>query len=248
MKIGYLQYDIRWLDTEANLQLIADHLEEVDTPDLLVLPEMFTSGFDMSPEENAKEEEELVSTLCQYSETKQIALIGSVSIQVDKSFRNRVLLIDQGRLVDFYDKNYLFTPSGENQTYQAGERSKIFKWRELNICPQVCYDLRFPEGIRNHEHIDLLIYMANWPSHRINHWTALLKARAIENQCYVVGCNRIGKDQNGWDYCGESQIIDYKGDILVSSSYETQYASQSLEFEKQAEYRTKLPFLEDRRI
>lgn len=149
---------------------------------------------------------------------KSHALIGgSVALKTDEGAVNRFLLVEPGGQVHAYDKRHLFRMAGEHLHYQAGNRREIFEWRGWRILPQICYDLRFPVWARYQQDYDLALYVANWPAPRSSHWQTLLAARAIENQVYVAGCNRVGDDPNGLSYSGDSLIISPQGEILANA-------------------------------
>lgn len=149
---------------------------------------------------------------------KSHALIGgSVALKTDEGAVNRFLLVEPGGQVHAYDKRHLFRMAGEHLHYQAGNRREIFEWRGWRILPQICYDLRFPVWARYQQDYDLALYVANWPAPRSHHWQTLLAARAIENQVYVAGCNRVGDDPNGLNYSGDSLIISPQGEILADA-------------------------------
>lgn len=248
MKVSLLQYDIAWMDINTNLRTISDYLETLNEQiDLLVLPEMFLTGFNMDAESSAIiEEHEAIQELIDLASKYNTGIIGSLAIKEGLSYYNRVLLLTANGIHGRYDKQYLFSPSGENETFSQKHPTTIIEFRGWKILPQVCYDLRFPESVRSVGSTDLIIYMANWPVGRIHHWDSLLKARAIENQCYTIGCNRVGTDENGWIFPGHSQIIAPNGTV-------TQIESESIDLlanpdiDHLKEYRIKYPFWRDKK-
>ena len=243
LKIGILEFDIQWLDAEANIELIRKRIEEsAGSIDLLILPEMCLSGFCMKPElaaisEDAMEIKNLLEITTQYN----VDLIGSFSIVENGKYFNRVLLMTDGKITGRYDKLRLFSPSGENEVFSSKYPVSLIDYKGWKILPQVCYDLRFPENVRPLEAPDLLIYMANWPKPRIHHWDALLKARAIENLCFTIGCNRIGKDENDWEYPGHSAVLAMDGAVIIPEN-----EVYSLDYEVMTNYRSKYQFLGDK--
>ena len=247
LNIAIFEFDIQWLDRENNLSIIKNYLETISADiDLVILPEMFLSGFCMDPEkaviaEDSPEIEDL-KILCG---KHHVALMGSLAIEEDGKYYNRVLFLDSGGIVARYDKQYLYSPSGENKVYSKRFESKLIEFKGWKILPQVCYDLRFPENVRHLQAPDLLVYMANWPLPRIHHWEALLKARAIENLCFTIGCNRIGKDGNDWDFPGHSLAILPNGLPMPSRGNE-KYDAVSCSMKELVEYRKKYRFLEDK--
>lgn len=249
MKICIFQFDISWLDPQANLSIIKNQLGSLEKDvDLIVLPEMFLSGFCMKPAlsavlESGNEIEELIELAKEFS----IGIIGSLAIKEDGKYYNRVFLLSEKGIIGRYDKQYLFSLSGENDVFDSKYDTNVMKFNGWNILPQVCYDLRFPENVRALKAPDLLIYMANWPMPRIHHWKALLTARAIENQCFVIGCNRTGKDENDWEYPGNSAIINADGTIIEMEEDEN-VKVVLLSLEENKNYRAKYRFLDDKKL
>lgn len=249
MKINIFQYDVKWMDINENLDRIADHLQNLEQPiDLLILPEMFLTGFNMDAEASSISENhsgvlELIS-LCKKYKTH---ILGSLAIAENNQFYNRVLLLSSKGIMDRYDKQYLYTPSGENETFSSKYQTKIFDILGWKIIPQVCYDLRFPENIRQLPAPDLLIYSANWPAPRIRHWETLLQARAIENQCYTIGCNRLGIDNNGWEFPGKSLLVKPDGGLVDLSDNQDALVLE-LDLDVVKRYRGKYKFQEDRKF
>jgi len=248
MRISILQYDIKWMDIQYNIDTISRHLATlVDDVDLVVLPEMFLTGFNMDAYSAAINEDHIaIEELVKLARKYNTGIIGSLAINEKTNYYNRVLLITKEGIAGRYDKQYLFTPSGEHKAFSKKYSTSIFDFNGWKILPQVCYDLRFPESVRSVDQADLIIYMANWPSGRIHHWNALLKARAIENQCYVIGCNRIGRDENGWEFPGHSQLILYNGNEFLKNKKDIRNSTK-LEYQKLVEYRKKYPFWKDKK-
>lgn len=247
MKISLLQFDIKWMDIQSNIDTIAQHLASIaGDVDLLVLPEMFLTGFNMEASSAAIAEDHLaIEKLTQLAKKYNTGIIGSLAISEKTIYYNRVLLITNEGIVGRYDKQYLFAPSGEDKAFSKKYSTSLIEYKGWKILPQVCYDLRFPESVRSINHADLIIYMANWPIGRIHHWNTLLKARAIENQCYVIGCNRIGRDDNGWEFPGHSQVIAYNGkESMIDENDKT--IITKLELQSLVDYRTKYPFWKDK--
>lgn len=248
LKIRIFQFDIQWLSPKENSTLISDFITSTtEDVDLIVLPEMYLSGFCMDPSKSAiKEDGEEVSGLISLCKTNNIALIGSLAVEEDGKYYNRVLLITPKGIEGRYDKQYLYSPSGEGDAFTAKYDTQLLDFKGWKILPQVCYDLRFPENVRSIAPPDVLIYMANWPLPRIHHWESLLKARSIENLCFTIGCNRIGKDGNDWEYPGHSQVIGPNGAILFSN-FADENPTISLSKEQVKSYRSKYRFLEDKK-
>jgi predicted amidohydrolase len=247
MRIHIFQFDISWLNPQKNLATIDSQLDRLDNDiDLMVLPEMFLSGFCMNPTLSAVlESGQEVVRLIDLAREYKVGIIGSLAIKEEGKYYNRVLLISEHGIIGRYDKQRLFSPSGENDVFDSKYDTNIMEFNGWKILPQVCYDLRFPENVRPLPAPDILIYMANWPMPRINHWKILLKARAIENQCYVIGCNRIGIDGNKWEYSGQSAIIKADGTtVVLNENNEVQVVTLSLS--EINNYRQKYKFLEDK--
>ena len=248
MKIAIIQTLLFWENPIANRkhfeQKIYSILENID---IIVLPEMFTSGFTMHPELVAETMSgETIELLKQLAEAKNCAITGSLVITENNLFYNRMVFVFPDGKIEYYDKKHLFTLAGEDKKYKAGNQKKIVEFRNFKICLQICYDLRFPTFARNKEDYDILIYVANWPKTRINAWNILLKARALENMCYAVGVNRIGADNNNLEYVGHSQVVDYLGNNLIEPQKEEGVFITNLNKLEMLETRNKLGFLKDR--
>ncbi len=219
LKITLLQSDLVWEDISANLKAFTKKLNNLkDATDVVVLPEMFTTGFTMNSKNLAEKMIGKSVTWMRKKAKKLDALVlGSLIIKDQNKFYNRLIAAFPNATVKFYDKHHLFTLSGENEWYTAGQERIQFKYKGWNICPLVCYDLRFPVWARNNTNYDLLIFIASWPYARIAAWDTLLKARAIENMSYVVGVNRVGIDGNNLEYPGHSAIYNCLGKKLVAT-------------------------------
>ena len=247
MKIALIQSHLLWENPEANRKMFDEKIHQIsDDVDLIVLPEMFTTGFTMSPDKiEVSEGEKTVQWMKEWASQKNAALCGSLIFKEKDSYFNRLFFVLPDGHFFPYDKKHTFTLAGEDKVYRAGESKQIIDYQGFKICPLICYDLRFPVWARNVEDYDVLIYVANWPKPRINAWDALLKARAIENMAYCIGVNRIGLDGLGHEYTGHSAVYDVLGNPLVfSEKEEISYAALSKEHID--ENRNKLRFLEDR--
>lgn len=217
LKLTLLQQPLVWLDAPANLRHFGSLLEKLSSRDVIVLPEMFTSGFVMNAADSALPEAEVIAWFQHWAVHTHALIGGSVALMTPEGAVNRFLLVEPGGRVHHYDKRHLFRMAGEHHHYQAGSERKVVEWRGWRILPQICYDLRFPIWARNQQDYDLALYVANWPVVRTKHWQTLLVARAIENQAYVAGCNRVGDDGNGHHYQGDSVILDAQGEILAQA-------------------------------
>lgn len=248
MNISLFQAPLLWENPVANRLYFEEKMNNLDSNiELVVLPEMFTTGFTMNPTVVAeKMDSDSITWLKNLASVKKIAITGSLVIEEDGKFYNRMIFALPTGEVQFYDKRHLFSLAGEDTIYTPGNSKTIITYKEWNICLQVCYDLRFPVFVRNVESYDLIIYVANWPKSRINAWDILLKARAVENLCYVVGVNRIGSDENKNEYVGHSQVIDELGNSLLEPIKTEGVFSITLDRNKMLETRSKLNFLNDR--
>jgi len=216
LRIAIIQTDIFWEDYRANLEKFQEILMGMTLePDLILFPEMFTTGFSVNPARIAQEMTgESVSWMKKMASELNSSLAGSLVIRKRNDYFNRFIFVTPDKRIQHYDKRHLFRMGDEESCYQPGIERKIFRFNQWNICPQICYDLRFPVWSRNRNDYDLLIYVANWPEPRREVWKTLLKARAIENLSYCIGVNRVGTDGRGISYAGESIIADGKGQIL----------------------------------
>lgn len=248
MKTALIQTHLIWENPEANRNLFEDKINSIsDTIELIVLPEMFTSGFTMNPSTVAETMEgKTISWLRDMAKSKNCAITGSLVIQENGNFYNRMVFVFPTGEVQHYDKRHLFTLAGEEKVYTAGTDKLILEYKGWRICPLVCYDLRFPVFSRNIENYDLLIYVASWPQPRINAWDILLKARAVENLSYTIGVNRVGKDQNNLEYNGHSQVVDELGNHVLSPQENDEIFIVELDKNKMLETRNRLNFLNDK--
>lgn len=254
LNICMLQLDLAWEDAAANRQQIEEMLVgEVGKHDLIILPEMFTTGFSMSPAGLAEPMNGDTAQWMQVLAGKTGAVVmGSLIISEGEQFYNRMLVVSSNGIAMTYDKRHLFRMAGETEVYTQGKQLQVFSLKGWRVCPQICYDLRFPVWSRNsHKEgedrlwYDLLVYSANWPAARVSHWNTLLQARAIENQSYVAGVNRCGQDDNGIAYSGDSALIGFKGERLLHAADKPQLLTQSLDWEALKVYRTKFPAWQD---
>ncbi len=208
LKITLLQQPLVWMDGTANLRHFDRQLELVSGRDVIVLPEMFTTGFAMEAANNSLSQDSVITWMQAKARQTDALIAGSAALQTERGAVNRFLLVEPEGKVHLYDKRHLFRMADEHQHYAAGDKRIIVQWRGWRILPLICYDLRFPIWSRNRNDYDLALYVANWPAPRSLHWQTLLTARAIENQAYVAGCNRVGTDGNGLHYRGDSRIIN----------------------------------------
>jgi omega-amidase len=248
MKIALIQAPLLWENPKQNRNYFEEKINSInETIDLIVLPEMFTSGFTMNPKSVAEVMQgETVLWLKALAKAKNSAITGSLVIQENGNYYNRLVFVFPSGEIKTYDKKHLFTLAGEDKAYTSGTQKLLIEYQGFKICPLICYDLRFPVFARTTEEYDVLIYVANWPKPRINAWDALLKARAIENMCYTIGVNRIGEDPNKHDYPGHSQAIDELGNYLIEPQETECVFITTLNKNRLVASRKKFGFLNDR--
>jgi len=248
MKIALIQSSLAWQNPEKNRKKLGEKINAIsEHVDLIVLPEMFTSGFTMEPNIVAETMQgETIVWLKHLAKAKNSAITGSLVITENDNFYNRLVFVFPSGEVQFYDKRHLFTLAGEDEIYTAGKQKLIVEYKGWKICPLICYDLRFPVFARNVEEYDALIYVANWPKTRINAWDSLLKARAIENMSYTIGVNRIGEDDNKHEYNGHSQVVNFLGEYLMEPIEEKGIFIVELNKAELLLARKKFNFLKDR--
>ncbi|PDS24232.1 amidohydrolase [Flavobacterium branchiophilum] len=247
MKIAVVQFDIIWENKIKNINKLEVIFSKISSnTNLILLPEMFTTGFSMNAQLLAETmQEQTVLWLQKMAKLHQAAIAGSIPIQENGLFYNRFLFVLPSGKVLFYDKRHLFTLAGEHQIYTAGSQPQIILFEGFKIALQVCYDLRFPVFSRNTLGYDALLYVANWPNARIAAWDALLKARAIENMAYVIGVNRVGSDAHQLVYNGHSQCVDCFGNLVLSPQTAEGFFEFELDKKALNEARKKFPFLND---
>ncbi|WP_168428698.1 amidohydrolase [Erwinia amylovora] len=246
LKLSVLQQPLVWMDGAANLRFFDQLLANIPRRDLIVLPEMFTSGFAMEAAERSLSQADVIAWLREKAHVANAMVAGSAAIRTEKGAVNRFFLVEPTGAVHHYDKRHLFRMADEHQHYLAGSRREIVIWRGWRILPQVCYDLRFPVFSRNQDDYDLALYVANWPAARALHWQVLLQARAIENQAYIAGCNRVGSDGSGHLYSGDSRIISPQGEILAAAeAHQPARLDADLSLDALRDYRTQFPAWRD---
>lgn len=244
LNISLFQTNIIWQDIDANIDHLKDLLGAVpENTDLVILPEMFLTGFSMDVRHIAqKMDGKGLQWLASTATATGITLMGSLVIEENGNFYNRLLVALPGGRVQSYDKRHLFRMGEEHKRFTAGKQFLVANIKGWNIMPLICYDLRFPVWSRNVNRMyDLLIYVANWPEARRDAFLSLLKARAIENQCYVVAVNRVGRDGQGITYAGDSVVIDAKGVFLNELSGHEQIISTTLSLLELKKFREKFP-------
>jgi len=248
LRVTLIQSDLHWEDIEANLSMFAEKISSItETTDLILLPEMFSTGFSMQPEKLAEEAGgRTMKWMSEQAQKKNAVVCGSIIIKENGKYFNRLIWMKPDASFSAYNKRHLFRYGEENNHYSPGSKKIIEEIKEWKILPLVCYDLRFPVWSRNTENYDLLFYVANWPERRNHAWKSLLMARAIENQCYVAGLNRVENDGNGILHSGDSSIIDFKGEIIFQQAHHEIIKTISLIKEPLEHYRKEFPVLLDR--
>ena len=249
LTVALLQTDIALTSAEENVRRALHLMDRTPGADLYVLPEMWGTGF--NPRPGIREQEEAAQALtwmAAEAANRQCAVAGSLPVfdKAGNKWRNRFYFITPNGTFH-YDKRHLFAPGGEAENYTAGTRRTVVEWRGWRILLQVCYDLRFPVFARNRDEYDFALYVANWPASRQEVWRVLLRARAIENQCYVAGVNRVGTDMFGTTYAGGTELIDAKGNVVAATNdagHEEAVCTQ-LDIDGLRRFRQKFPVLAD---
>jgi predicted amidohydrolase len=247
MKISVIQPDIIWEDKFRNFEKIELMLSVLKETDIVVLPEMFNTGFSMNPEQlNEPPGSVTFDWMINISEKGNFGICGSYIVREKNRYFNRWIFITPENKFRKYDKRHLFRMRNEEKSFTPGNKRITFKFRDIRICANICYDLRFPVWSRNRNDYDLLINSANWPLSKRDVWITLLKARAIENQCFVAGANRIGSDGAGIRYCGDSMIINPKGKIIASAGRnEERSITGEISMSELSAFRKKFPVWKD---
>lgn len=256
LRTTLVQCDLRWEDPDANCRLLDELLGELDgeETDLIVLPEMFSTGFTMNSREMAESmaESRAVAWLTEQARKRDCVVTGSVAIVEDGRYYNRLVWARPDGSLATYDKRHLFRMAGEHERYSMGHDRVIVTLKGFRILLSVCYDLRFPVWLRQspgpgeHFEYDALLCVANWPAPRRHPWRILLQARAIENLCPVIGVNRVGEDANGMQYAGDSMLVDFKGEAIIDEPHGTTFIkTATLSYDDLAAFREKFPAWRD---
>lgn len=248
LRITIVQAHLAWENINENLAHFTALLAPLSgQTDLVLLPEMFTTGFSMQAATQAEEiPGPTFSWMLDQAQNLGAAITGSIIVKEAEQYYNRLLFVRPDGTFDQYDKRHLFTLAGEHEAYIAGKKNITIEWRGWKLRPQICYDLRFPVWSRNTDNYDLIFYLANWPNKRRNAWMTLLAARAIENQAYCIGVNRVGVDEQGHQYTGDSSVYDYGGELLTQITNQEACVTVELDLQTQVDFRRKLNFLADR--
>lgn len=244
-----LQANLEWENIEQNKRIFEKKIKELpQETDLIVLPEMFSTGFSMNAKNLAEPSQgPTFEWMQRMASERDAAVTGSLITSENGNFYNRLYFVYPNGSSKYYDKRHTFTLARENETYASGRERLVLEFRDWKICPLVCYDLRFPVWARNTVDYDLLLYVANWPAARVAAWDTLLKARAIENMSYCIGVNRVGKDGSDLNYVGHSAVYDCLGKQISSNREETEF-TEVVQLDKQDLLKTRshLKFLQDR--
>lgn len=246
MKITILQRNIEWANPKMNVARADEAINRLPDADLFVLPEMFSTGFCTNPEGVAESaDSETLHWMKRKAAERNCAMAGSVAVCEDGKYYNRFYFVHPEGMVQQYDKKHLFTFAGEDKRFTAGTERVIVNFRGVRILLEVCYDLRFPVWARNRGDYDMILYVASWPTPRVEAWSALLRARAIENQCYVAGVNRMGTDP-ACEYCGGSVVLDPYGKTIAECEWSKESeASAEIDMAILEAFRQKFPVLND---
>lgn len=243
LKILALSFDILWKQLKLNFEKIENLLENYEA-DVILLPEMFSTGFCMDASEIADEKSQVLEWMKRLALKKSAVVAGTVSVCENEKYFNRFYFVKPDGSFSFYDKRHLFSYSGEDKIYEKGNKRVIVNYKGVRFLLQICYDLRFPVFSRNQNDYDVVLYLANWPSKRINAWKTLLSARSIENQAYVFGVNRTGRDGNQLDYPLSSYCFFPDGEIVSKNDGIISVAE--IDLDKLNQFRKRFDFLSDR--
>ncbi|MGL5684076.1 MAG: amidohydrolase [Marinifilaceae bacterium] len=248
MKIALIQYAIKWENVTENLTHLNMLMQTMEPCDVVVLPEMFTSGFTMESRATiAPYYSETCAWMLDKAKQLDAMIMGTVICEQDNKFYNRMVCAMPNGECEYYDKRHGFTYGGEPKYFEGGERQVSFEFRGMRFAPFICYDLRFPVWSRNTVNYDIAVYVANWPVARIDVWNILLAARAIENQCFTIGVNCIGHDGNGMEFSGECAVFNSRGKKIGGCEpYKEQIGYVTVKPAELRNFRRKFPVLEDR--
>ncbi len=245
LKITVIQPDIIWEDSRANLNKYSELIDRIESTDVIILPEMFTTGFSMNPKKISETMDGIsVNWMKKVAKENDAALLGSLIIKEENRFYNRALWVSPDGEIQKYDKRHLFSMGQEPDHFTAGTEKLIVEYKGWRFCPLICYDLRFPVWSRNRDEYDVLIYLANWPAARHRVWKNLLTARAIENQAYCIGVNRVGADGPGLKYSGDSALVSPKGFAEYLDEKET-IKTFEISYSELHAFRNSFPVLND---
>ncbi len=246
LQISCFQIPLDWNNPKTNRIRIESYIEKLSNTDVVVLPETFSTGFSVEDLYEEAMEGETVVWMLNMAKRYKVVIVGSIIISENKKRYNRMFFITPNGVIQQYDKWHLFGMGNESKFITKGEKLPIFEYKGWKIKPLICYDLRFPVTSRNTEEYDVILCIANWPKQRIEAWDTLLKARAIENLCYVIGVNRVGVDENGLQYIGHSNCFNPEGVAFFEIDERENILTTRIEKGVLYATRKKFPFLEDR--
>jgi omega-amidase len=246
LRVTLIQASLHWEDISANLEMFSQKiaLSKGET-DLIILPEMFSTGFSMNTSLAQEQNGSAVEWMKNTAAKKNCVVVGSLLLSDRKKYFNRLVWMNPNGEFLTYDKRHLFSLSDEPKVFSSGKERIIVELNGWKICPLICYDLRFPVWSRNKNDYDVLLYVANWPERRVQAWKYLLIARAIENQSYVIGVNRVGNDGNDIYHSGDSMVLDPLGNVLYHKQHEEDVTTVELNYDDLKKAREQLPFLKD---
>lgn len=249
LKISLIQANLHWENIISNLEMFSQEISALPQTDLIVLPEMFSTGFTMNTKACAEKMDGLaVKWMMEQAKKTNAVIAGSLIVDDEGKYYNRLIWMRPDGTYEMYNKRHLFTFAGEQNHYAAGDKNLIVDLHGWKVCPLICYDLRFPVWSRNKKQnpYDLLVYVANWPERRSHPWKTLLQARAMENVAYVVGLNRVGDDGNKIFHSGDSAVINYKGEVVSTiKSGVAQSETIKISYDELVEFRKVFPALND---
>lgn len=245
MKVAVCQYDMQWESAASNYPIVEALIARADA-DLVLLPEMFSTGFKLNASAVAEPMDgPTIAAMRTWAAKYQKAIVGSIVIVDDENkFRNRMFFVQPSGETTWYDKRHLFRPGGEGRDYTPGDRRVVVEYMGVRFLLLICYDLRFPVWSRNRGDYDAILYCASWAADRREPWKILLQARAVENQCYVFGVNRVGDDPAS-HYAGDSRIIDFRGRILKEATDDEEILEAEIDLKAQNRFREAFPALKD---
>ncbi len=253
LRVALIQPDTIWENKEENLNQLTIHIDKLKNEhpviDMIVMPEMFTTGFTMNAVQYAETiEGATVEWMREIAVEQELVICGSLIIHEKKKFYNRFIFVKPDGKIEFYDKKHLFSHAGEDENYTAGNKKVTIEYKGWKINPFICYDLRFPVWCRNSNDVEIMIFVANWPETRIEHWQKLLPARAIENQCFVIASNRVVIYFNGLNYNGQSAAYDAMGNTIAIMNDSVGYTLFKIRKDNLSITREKIPFLKDKDV
>jgi predicted amidohydrolase len=246
LSVATIQLPTQWHRPDLNLDTAHTEFKKLKDVDLVVLPEMWSSGFTMYAHKFHDSTSKALDLMKEWSMALDACIVGSLITKIDERYYNRMYAVVNGVVSDYYDKKHLFGLSGEDRFYDSGDKRVIIEYKSWRINLNICYDLRFPVWCRNCDDYDIAIYSSAWPDKRIDAWDILLRARAVENQCYIIGANCYGTD--AWDnsYAGHSAIINYDSQILDQLVGKGGIIASTIRKDELRNYQESLPFLKDR--